>query len=438
VENIPDVEPTAGGIENVNFVFTAYDANGFGNLNDSSARANFTKEGYTDENLKRENLSCSRIAEWGNYYANYSCTIGLWYFDEPGFWNITVAIADNEEEWAVNDSESFFYKFYTDFVCFPTLLDWGILERGTGDHLLPYPVTVNNTGNMDIGIFKINASDLFEEDSPEWVFGVGNFSVNVSHVCEGTTLVHDGKVDVPNSNISHGNLSLGGGVAQRNLSFCLEQIPSDLLGSTYSTPDERGWIIGVLVVSVIIRNKKKNKKKSKKRKKKYNLSESDLLVLNDKLKEKYNIGIEELLEISEKREYEDELEVQIPVNIFNQQISPAEALCKYLKENLGLNFRNIARLINRDERTVWINYRNSVKKKKEKIRVEKKAVEKEISISVKIFSDRRLSILESVVNYLKEKEFRNSEISEMLGKDQRNIYTLYSRAKKKFVREVLK
>ena len=435
VENIPDVDPTAGSIENVNFVFTAYDANGFNDLNDSSARANFTKEGYTSESLKREDLNCSRIAEWDSYYANYSCTIGLWYFDEPGFWNITVAIADNEEEWAVNDSESFFYKFYTDFICFPTLLDWGILERGTEDHLLPYPVTINNTGNMDIEIFKINASNLFEEDYPELVFGVGNFSVDVSHVCEGTGLVHDEKIDILNSGVAHGNLSLGGGVAQGNLSFCLEQIPPDLLGRTYSTPEERGWIIGVLVVSVIIRNKKK---KSKKRKKKYNLSENDLLVLNKRLKEKYNIGIEELLEISEKREYEDELEVQVPVNIFNQQISPAEALCKYLKENIGLNFRNIAKLINRDERTVWINYRNSVKKKKEKIKVEKKTVGREIAISIKIFSDRRLSILESVVNYLKKKEFRNSEISEMLGKDQRNICTLYSRVKKKFVKEVFK
>mgnify|MGYP001951580552 CR=1 FL=1 len=45
--------------------------------------------------------------------------------------------------------------------------------------------------------------------------------------------------------------------------------------------------------------------------------------------------------------------------------------------------------------------------------------------------DRKLSILESVVKYLKEKGFRNSEIADMLGKDPKNIWTLYSRVRRK-------
>jgi hypothetical protein len=32
---------------------------------------------------------------------------------------------------------------------------------------------------------------------------------------------------------------------------------------------------------------------------------------------------------------------------------------------------------------------------------------------------------------LKEKGFRNHEISNIIGKDQRNIYTIYQRVKKK-------
>ena len=38
---------------------------------------------------------------------------------------------------------------------------------------------------------------------------------------------------------------------------------------------------------------------------------------------------------------------------------------------------------------------------------------------------------ESVVNYLKQEGFKNSEIAEILGKDQRNIWTLGERARRK-------
>ena len=144
------------------------------------------------------------------------------------------------------------------------------------------------------------------------------------------------------------------------------------------------------------------------------------------MKDKYNIGLEELLEVSGKREVKFREEIEIPLGVFNQGISPAEALAKYLKENMKMRFSEIANKINRDERTIWINYRDANKKKKEKMRIEKK-----MFVSIEIFADRRLSILESVVYYFKEKGYRNIEIAEMLGRDQRNISTLYLRIKKK-------
>ena len=49
----------------------------------------------------------------------------------------------------------------------------------------------------------------------------------------------------------------------------------------------------------------------------------------------------------------------------------------------------------------------------------------------KVFSEKRLSVLESVVGYLKEKGLKNSEIAKFLGKDQRNVWTIYSRYKKR-------
>ena len=101
VEDIGNVDLTPGDVKNVSFNFTVYD-----DLNSNSAKGNFTRKGVV-----RQNLSCVFVEGWGSYYANYSCTIGMQYFDGPGNWNVTVTIADNPGSWAVNDSETFFYNF---------------------------------------------------------------------------------------------------------------------------------------------------------------------------------------------------------------------------------------------------------------------------------------------------------------------------------------
>jgi len=83
-------------------------------------------------------------------------------------------------------------------------------------------------------------------------------------------------------------------------------------------------------------------------------------------------------------------------------------------------------LINRDPRTVGVNYRNAVKKK---LKVE--FVDGGLRIPIEIFADRKLSVMESVVGFLKKKGLRNNEIALMLGKDERVVGTLLSRVKRK-------
>ena len=49
-----------------------------------------------------------------------------------------------------------------------------------------------------------------------------------------------------------------------------------------------------------------------------------------------------------------------------------------------------------------------------------------------IFKDRRLSVLEAIVEYLKdEKKLTFHQIAVILNRDDRTIWTCYSRAKKK-------
>ncbi|MFH2028209.1 MAG: hypothetical protein ABIJ08_03655 [Nanoarchaeota archaeon] len=49
-----------------------------------------------------------------------------------------------------------------------------------------------------------------------------------------------------------------------------------------------------------------------------------------------------------------------------------------------------------------------------------------------IFRDRKISVLEAVVEYLKdEKNLTYHEIAVLLNRDDRTVWTCYSRAKKK-------
>ena len=61
-----------------------------------------------------------------------------------------------------------------------------------------------------------------------------------------------------------------------------------------------------------------------------------------------------------------------------------------------------------------------------------KELKVEINIPVSIFDDRRLGVLESLVFYLRENlSLKNSEIAKLLNRDDRTIWTVYNRVKKK-------
>jgi hypothetical protein len=49
--------------------------------------------------------------------------------------------------------------------------------------------------------------------------------------------------------------------------------------------------------------------------------------------------------------------VSIPSYVFRDRtLKPLEAICEYLKEHEGLTIHQIAKLLNRDDRTIWTVY----------------------------------------------------------------------------------
>ena len=139
------------------------------------------------------------------------------------------------------------------------------------------------------------------------------------------------------------------------------------------------------------------------------------------LKNKYNVKDQDLRKTSTSKE------IKIPLSIFNDKLGPLESIVKYLKEDLELSYEEIAKLLYRNKSPIIVTYRNSIKKFKDKL-----DIKSDFFIPISIFSNLKLSVLETIVKHLKEKlNLTYHNIAVLLKRDDRTIWTIYSRAIKK-------
>lgn len=119
--------------------------------------------------------------------------------------------------------------------------------------------------------------------------------------------------------------------------------------------------------------------------------------------------------------------MHIPLSVFSSGLSALEAITKFLKEAKRLRYCEIARLLNRDDRTIWDAYAGAQKKE-----FLAESSGDSVSVPLRVFSNREYSMLESLTGYLKEEcNLRLCKIAALLNKDARTIWTVYSRLKKK-------
>ena len=151
-----------------------------------------------------------------------------------------------------------------------------------------------------------------------------------------------------------------------------------------------------------------------------NQSEDELILLQD--------IINKIISKKQKKK-----EVSLPISIFSQELNPAEALVKCLKENKKLRLSEISKLINKNSNAVWLNYKRAIEKKKELFILDQ---HEEILLPIYIFKISNLSYLESIVMYLRdEKRFSNNEIANLLKKSPQVLSIAYNRARSKLKNE---
>lgn len=174
-------------------------------------------------------------------------------------------------------------------------------------------------------------------------------------------------------------------------------------------------------------------KKRKKAKKISDLSIPDSLERDDKrlienitfyLKNKYKIDDEQLKELIIKKR----TRITIPIVVFNKKIGALETVVKYLKENYKLRFKEISKLLNRSYTTISNSYKNSLKKYPKGLIVK----DVKYTIPVSILKNRKFSVLEIIVSYLKDNfDLKFSQIANLLKRNVKTVWTVYRRYKRK-------
>jgi hypothetical protein len=236
---------TENGITFFDFNFTVYDANGATDLTDASAAGQINRSGVV-----RTNYSCSLLGDFATNYANYTCRIGIQYFDGAGVWTINASITDSAGARATNISTGFTLNEDTCMVMAPNALGWGSLSITDVNTLSNTdPITINNTCNDAItdGNVKVTAIDLTGEETTTQFIYAGNFTVDETDACDaGPTMVNGTATGITGSTLPNGNHSVNdGSTGQEQLYFCLEALNPDLTSQSYSTGLGGSWTVAI-------------------------------------------------------------------------------------------------------------------------------------------------------------------------------------------------
>ncbi|MFH1787274.1 MAG: hypothetical protein ABH811_00560, partial [archaeon] len=425
---------------NLTINFSVTDANGIADLVNDSVMINISNSGIGRIN----NTACVQFQGFGND-ANYTCNVTMWWWDSDGVWIVNVSLKDSSDLWASNDSTNITINMVTGFVSGPGNLTFGTLEPGTTNQTPTNWITLNNTGNQDINYntLQINATNLIGETISTlglWAanFSLGNLTGAAKPECDSSNktaqnMTSSEYTTIVGAILPSGNFSINNNVTgQEILYICIRKVGLELGQQQYSTFNEGAWTIRILLVALTYRKRKKINKNNKLVK--------ALNILSEELKEDYSEEKEKIirlliLEIKKKyslnnKELSDlidlKLEIEIPIGIFVNKLGALESISKYMKENLNMDYCEIAKLLNRNERTIWTACKKASEKQK-KLVFNKKS---NLLLPISIF-DNKLTILENVIVYLRKIKMRYNEIAEFIERDQRNIWTIYSRAMKK-------
>lgn len=130
-----------------------------------------------------------------------------------------------------------------------------------------------------------------------------------------------------------------------------------------------------------------------------------------------------------KEEQEKKVNPLIPVSVFsNRELGVLETLIKCLRENFSMKHCTIAKLINRDDRTIWVAYSKALHKHRENLLLK----HDKYLVPVSIFAERELGPLEALIIYMRNNlHLGFKDISKLLNRSYRTVWLSYNNGVKK-------
>jgi len=254
------------GDSNFTVNISVEDADGAGNLVDTSVSLNFSKSG---EDV-RYNSTCEQYQSAGNN-RNYTCIVQMWWWDGDGTWAISANISDNNGNTGINNTETFAVDATIGFVQSPGNLSFSTITAGSNNNTASEAVVLNNTGNVDIAQsdISINATSLVGEVSAGEALYVGNFSVGNTTggnaECDYAGNNFATRMNVTTSGGSFNNITTGvlnasnftinnNREGQEQLYFCNLFAGSELSQQSYSTSTNGAWTVQIVTILPFIRD----------------------------------------------------------------------------------------------------------------------------------------------------------------------------------------
>jgi hypothetical protein len=120
---------------------------------------------------------------------------------------------------------------------------------------------------------------------------------------------------------------------------------------------------------------------------------------------------------------------RVPLSLFsNRKLGVLEVLVKCLKENYAFKYSSIARILNRNDRTIWATYMKAQGKNKEKFLMRAE----QFTIPCNVFCEREVGPLEALSIYLHDElHLSFKEISRQLRRNYRTIWLSHKNGLKK-------
>lgn len=249
VATISDQSITEGGRKSVDISFIVYDQDGYTTITSANASIRNATGG------ERRNQTCQKTNSIGTKEQNFTCEIGIWYFDNPGIWNITIIALDHLNASGTNQTTSLTLLETTGMVTSPATISWATLAPGNTNKTPQQNLQINNTANKEIkaGNVSINATNLVGDTYSSYALYVSNFSVGIinatnTSACGETTSTKLERYvykSIEGANLSVGNYSVGDGRGQANIYLCLRYVGQEIVAQNYTTTGEGQWIVKI-------------------------------------------------------------------------------------------------------------------------------------------------------------------------------------------------